>query len=259
MGGRLKRTNELFIRELKNIQKDLTPIQEYIDSQTPILIRDKDNIVYKSRPNDLLKGKIPTIQSAIDKRKAFEIKSQKVHNYKYDYSLVEYINARTKVKIICPLHGIFEVIPDSHINKIHNCIICGKEKSNYTRNLNNSGNGWNKTSWKNCAENSKKFSGYKLYIIKCYDNNEIFFKIGRTFRKIKERFEDKNSMPYKWECLLLYEDTHNYIYNIERFLYKLKKDNSYIPIHSFNGKKECYSNIDLNEIRNLIGLFKLTY
>ena len=33
----------------------------------------------------------------------------------YDYSLVEYKNARTKVKIICDIHGVFEQTPDKHL------------------------------------------------------------------------------------------------------------------------------------------------
>ena len=34
-------------------------------------------------------------------------KSKEVHNEKYDYSKVNYINNRTKVCIICPIHGEF--------------------------------------------------------------------------------------------------------------------------------------------------------
>lgn len=37
------------------------------------------------------------------------------HNDKYDYSRVEYVNARTKVKISCSEHGVFEQEPYSHI------------------------------------------------------------------------------------------------------------------------------------------------
>jgi len=55
--------------------------------------------------------------------------SNKIHNYKYDYSLVNYINARTKVKIICPEHGVFEQTPDNHKNKKQGCPKCsGKNK-----------------------------------------------------------------------------------------------------------------------------------
>ena len=40
----------------------------------------------------------------------------KIHNNKYDYSLVKYKNNRTKIKIICPNHGVFEQVPQSHLN-----------------------------------------------------------------------------------------------------------------------------------------------
>ena len=46
------------------------------------------------------------------------------HNYKYDYSLVEYINSDTKVKIICPIHGIFEQTSKMHLNRKCGCPKC---------------------------------------------------------------------------------------------------------------------------------------
>ena len=42
-------------------------------------------------------------------------KAQEVHNGYYDYSKVNYINARTPVEIICPRHGSFFQIPYSHL------------------------------------------------------------------------------------------------------------------------------------------------
>jgi len=42
-------------------------------------------------------------------------KSKFKHNNYYDYSLSEYKNATTKVKIICPKHGIFEQQPNNHM------------------------------------------------------------------------------------------------------------------------------------------------
>lgn len=44
-------------------------------------------------------------------------KSKKVHGNKYDYSLVDYKNAISKIKIICLIHGIFEQKPNNHLNK----------------------------------------------------------------------------------------------------------------------------------------------
>jgi len=50
-------------------------------------------------------------------KEKFILNANSKHNYKYDYSIVEYINSQTKVKIICPKHGIFEVKPNNHTQK----------------------------------------------------------------------------------------------------------------------------------------------
>ena len=43
-------------------------------------------------------------------------KANKIHNNKYDYSKVKYINNQTKVCIICPKHGEFWQAPGSHLS-----------------------------------------------------------------------------------------------------------------------------------------------
>lgn len=45
----------------------------------------------------------------------FISKARNIHGDKYDYSKVSYINNRTKVCIICPKHGEFWQIPNSHL------------------------------------------------------------------------------------------------------------------------------------------------
>lgn len=50
-------------------------------------------------------------------------KSNKVHNGKFNYDLVEYKNTRTLVKIICPNCGIFEQLPWTHMKGI-GCARC---------------------------------------------------------------------------------------------------------------------------------------
>ena len=56
-----------------------------------------------------------------------------VHGDKYDYSKVEYINANTKVCIICPEHGEFWQTPHSHLNG-RGCPLCAKEHSTNYKN-----------------------------------------------------------------------------------------------------------------------------
>ena len=42
-------------------------------------------------------------------------KANYIHNNKYNYSIVNYINNKIKVKIICKIHGEFEQTPNSHL------------------------------------------------------------------------------------------------------------------------------------------------
>ena len=51
-------------------------------------------------------------------------RSKEIHDNKYDYSKVIYINNRTPVTIICPLHGEFQQKPKSHLLG-RGCQICG--------------------------------------------------------------------------------------------------------------------------------------
>ena len=60
--------------------------------------------------------------------KKFIRKSKKVHHNKYNYSKIDYLNAKTKVVIGCPIHGDFEQTPDKHLNRKHGCPSCGGTK-----------------------------------------------------------------------------------------------------------------------------------
>lgn len=69
-------------------------------------------------------------------KEIFEKRSNKIHKGKYSYVESDYINQRTKVKIICPIHGEFLQTPKNHM-KGQGCPECGKKyasewrKSNY--------------------------------------------------------------------------------------------------------------------------------
>jgi len=52
--------------------------------------------------------------------------SNNIHNKKYNYSLVCYKNNNTKVKIICPEHGVFLQSPKCHIHRKQGCPHCKK-------------------------------------------------------------------------------------------------------------------------------------
>ena len=59
--------------------------------------------------------------------------AKNVHGDRYDYSLVNYVNSRTVVDVICKEHGIFQQTPSNHIGG-QNCPVCmNKGKSNNER------------------------------------------------------------------------------------------------------------------------------
>lgn len=60
-------------------------------------------------------------------KEIFIEKAKNYHNNKYDYSLIEYKNNKTKVKIICPIHGIFDQTPVGHL--AGGCRLCGHTKT----------------------------------------------------------------------------------------------------------------------------------
>ena len=69
-----------------------------------------------------------------DKTENFINKAKQIHNDKYDYSKVNYVNSKTKVCIICPKHGEFWQEPRHHLSK-HGCPMCGKENSDRKQSL----------------------------------------------------------------------------------------------------------------------------
>jgi hypothetical protein len=57
----------------------------------------------------------------------FITKANIIHNNKYDYSKVVYLNNSTKVIIICPTHGQFSQQPGNHLNN-NGCPTCAQQQ-----------------------------------------------------------------------------------------------------------------------------------
>lgn len=55
--------------------------------------------------------------------KLFPEKASSIHNNFYDYSKVNYINAKTPVEVICPKHGSFFTKPSNHLSG-RGCPVC---------------------------------------------------------------------------------------------------------------------------------------
>src|SRR3990167_3611842 len=254
MPSGIKMTASEFALHFTNIHPSLTLLTSYENMKIKIRVRDSLGIVYLSRPQELLLGKKPTMESAEDKNKAFEIKSKVIHGDKYSYDKLDYKNARTTIILNCPIHGYWECHPDAHLNLGHGCHLCGKDSSEAKRKGKHAG--WGLVSWEKQAKNSRLFSGFKLYIIKCWNEKEEFFKIGRTYMEIRKRFEDKNKMPYKWEIILLLKSNAKVIYDLENSIKRKLNIHKYVPNHLFDGSQECFQGVDVTYFAQLIKILR---
>lgn len=52
---------------------------------------------------------------------AFIERANEIHNGYYDYSQTVYVKSSEKVKIICPIHGVFEQTPNKQFVEIADC------------------------------------------------------------------------------------------------------------------------------------------
>ena len=126
----IKLTTDTFITKAKNVHGDKYDytLVNYINAQTKIKIICPEHGVFEQTPNNHLSGKKGCPRCGGTMRlntNIFIEKSKNIHDDKYDYSLVNYINCETKIKIICPEHGTFEQIPIDHLYNKSGCPYCG--------------------------------------------------------------------------------------------------------------------------------------
>ena len=156
-------------------------------------------------------------------QKEFIDKANKIHNNYYDYSLVNYVKATSKVKIICPKHGEFEQQPNNHLFG-QRCIKCMGDNVRKARKF--TINTW--------IDKFKKIHGdrYNYSLVKEFEgdgaNNKIIIicsKHGEFLQTPNAHLHMKHGCPYcnisKGEDEIeKYLIKNNYIYKRE---YKFEK------------------------------------
>lgn len=123
-----KLTNEEFISKsnIRHNSKYDYSLSEYISSSSKVKIICREHGIFEQTANSHMQGVGCSKCSGNEKSNIFDFikKSNIRHNNRYDYSLSEYKNATTKVKIICKEHGVFEQTPNTHLGGI-GCKKCG--------------------------------------------------------------------------------------------------------------------------------------
>ena len=128
-----------FIKKAKKVHGDTYSYDsvDYVDSKTPVTIVCPTHGEFSIKPNiHLSGGKCPDCpRKKTITNKIFATNAYNVHKGRYDYSMVDYIDNREKVIIICPDHGEFEQSPRDHIQG-QGCPQCGRTSSTAHRTSN---------------------------------------------------------------------------------------------------------------------------
>ncbi len=98
---------------------------EYVDAHTKICIKCPSHGEFWQTPHTHLQGRGCSTCGVIkigDKNRLslsnFIKRANKIHDGKYNYSKVDYVNNNTKICIICPKHGEFKQTPKHHIRGV---------------------------------------------------------------------------------------------------------------------------------------------
>jgi len=135
-----RKTAEEFIADAycKHGDKYNYKLVDYKNNKTKVKIICHEHGIFEQTPGNHINLKHICPKCSYETRneskklttEQFIEKAKTVHGSKYDYSLVKYKNAKTKVKIICPIHGVFEQTPDKHLRG-SGCLKC---YNNYCKN-----------------------------------------------------------------------------------------------------------------------------
>lgn len=121
IGKKLRLTNEQFIQKAKKVHGNKYDYSEvnYIDSFSPIKIKCPNHGYFLQTPSAHIHLQEGCPQCSLNNRRKnvqeFISQSTLVHQNKYTYDKVNYVNKNTKVIITCPIHGDFEQTPGNHL------------------------------------------------------------------------------------------------------------------------------------------------
>ena len=133
---------DILLKEIKEKFDDKIDLSKinYINSKTDImLICKKHKKEFSITPNRLLISKFACPDCVSDNKKIIFRKTLDIFikeannkfNNKFDYTKVEYINSKTPIIIICPIHNEIEITPFQHLDSPTGCTKCsGKYKKN---------------------------------------------------------------------------------------------------------------------------------
>jgi len=130
------RTTEEFIHDAREIHNDKYDysLTEFISVDSKVTIICPDHGAFEQRALGHLHGKGCTGCQRDNWRldnEDFMRRAREAHGDKYDYSLIDYIDNKTPIRIVCPEHGQFMQKPSSHMDArgCQQCDFDGRRRS----------------------------------------------------------------------------------------------------------------------------------
>ena len=237
---RMAKTHNEFISESEAIHKGLYDYTEtkYLRSNKEVDIRCRIHGIFSMTPSSHLRGcgcqacgRIRTKEGIKKSHEDFIKDCLKVHGNRFSYDKTFYKGTFNKVTVTCRTHGDFNVKPSNFLNQ-KGCPKCSFLDRGYSR-----------TDFvSRCKRNNSGLGN--VYIIKCYDENEVFYKIGIASTNIEDRYDSNQKMPYKYELVEEHSTEPEKAYNAENHVLREMAKYSYQPNIQFKGKTECFSTLE---------------
>jgi hypothetical protein len=235
---------EKFIEKSKLIHNNLYDYSKvnYISAKTKVLITCLEHGEFEQQPNNHLFGqgcfKCRNKNIGVSNTKStneFIERVKTIHKNKYNYSKVNYINAKTKVEIVCPKHGSFKQTPNDHL-KGRECFKCGKiiQSISNTKSTNNFINQANK------KHGLKRYDYSKVKYIRSDSNIIIICPKHGEFEQQPKSHLKGHDCP---ECANLKRSISS-TSTTEKFIEKANKK------HGLG--KYIYSKVDYKEAKSIV-------
>lgn len=150
---------------------------------------------------------------------------EKIHPNILIASNQKYLNTHSKIEYICNKHGKHSATP-SKLLQGSGCPDCAIENHH----------GYSDSAWiALCGERVAK-----LYWIEMRLNDEVWYKFGRTFMSVKDRFWNLKKINITYNIIKVVTGNPDYICKLERRIHKFYKKYRYIPSVEFGGRTECF-------------------
>lgn len=124
------KTNEEYVNELKDVNKDIVSVEEYINAQTPILHKCLIcNFEWKVSPNCILSQKSGCPMCVWNKKRTHEEYIEQAKSVNENIEVIgKYVNAKTPIMHHCKIHNIYWDTAPMNILKGCGCEKCHSEK-----------------------------------------------------------------------------------------------------------------------------------